>query len=169
VTLARLSADAALGNGAIYQCRGDWGGAVARPSPDVLVAKMDEYGFDAIFRQGEELECPRTELVGFIRTQRAGLRVIDAYHAIGALGGTDGGVWESECTQAEFDANLLSRDIGDLAGEVYRLTRSLIKAATGGARAARWFTDNWQLVAILGAVLLVVVLVVYLNWKRGAA
>jgi len=163
--LPRLNVDAVLGEGSIYQCRGVWRGVVGRPSPDVLSAKMSEYGFESVFRPGEEFECSNTQLVGFIRTTRAGLKVVDAYHAIGALGGTDGGVWMSECTQAQFDANLLSRSLGELAGEVLEATKSALEAAAGATSILAWLTKHWQIVALVAVSVVALVAVAYLTWK----
>ena len=165
MSLPRLNVDAVLGEGSIYQCRGDWGGVVGRPGPDALSAKMSEYGFESVFRPGEEFESSNTELVGFIRTTRPGLKVIDAYHAIGALYGTDGGVWMSECTQAQFDANLLSRSLGELAGEVLEATKAAVEAAKEATGALAWLTRHWQIVALVVVLVVALVAVAYLTWK----
>jgi len=166
MSFSRLGVDAVLGEGGIYQCRGDWIGVIGRPSPDVLSAKFLEHGFEAVFRPGEEFDCPITELVGFIRTTRAGLKVIDAYHAIGALGGVDAGVWMSECTQAEFDVNLVSISIGNLVEELADVTKSIIEAATSSAKFLKWLTDHWVVVVIVAVLVIVAIAAAYFIWKK---
>jgi hypothetical protein len=166
MSLPRLNVDAVLGNGQICQCRGDWSGTVGRPSPDALSAEFTKRGFESVFRQGEEYECDNTELVGFIRTTRPGLKVVDAYHAIGALGGVDGGVWVSECTEGQFKANLLSRSIGNLIDEIAAAAQSGLEALTGAARFAKWLTDHWLVVLIVALILAALVAVAYVAWKK---
>jgi len=169
MSLPRLAAGAVLGEGAIYQCRGDWSGTVSRPSPDVLSERFAQYGFESVFRPGEEFDCDSTELVGFVRTTRAGLKVVDAYHAIGALGGVDGGVWASECTQGQFDANLVSRSLHGLALEILDAAKSGLEALSGGARALAWLTDHWQVVAIVVVLVAAAIAVAYVLWKGKKA
>jgi hypothetical protein len=129
-----LAASQELGDGAIYNCLGLWEGVVLRPGPQALTDEMAKRGFESIFRPAEELDGEATDLLGFIRPTRAGLKVIDAFHAIGALGGTAGTVWVSSCTASEFRANLISGSIADFG-------ISMLDTANEAADAASEITD----------------------------